>query len=142
MIMLVILISLEVMLRFFFNAPLDWIGEVAVLLFIWMSMIGAAAAVPAGTHMVLAPLSGRVSPAASRVLNGFVTTSIVGFGIFLLISGLGNVASVSHQVLTVTRIPTAWEAAAFPVAGALFVAFALVPAVRTWFRRNKTRPSA
>lgn len=125
MIALVVLISLEVTLRFFFNAPLDWIGEVAILLFIWMSLLGAAAAVPAGAHMALTPLAGRVPSSTARALELFITASIVAFGIFLLISGIQYVGSVSNQVKTVTRIPMSWEAAALPVAGAWIIIFAL-----------------
>lgn len=139
MIALVVLISLEVTLRFFFNAPLDWIGEVAILLFIWMSLLGAAAAVETGTHMALTPLAQRVSARTARTLDLFVTVAIVAFGSFLLVSGLQYTASVSQQVKTVTHIPVSWEAAAMPAAGALMIFFALNPARR---RRAKDPPAA
>lgn len=124
---LTLLISLEVLLRFALNLPLDWIVEVASILFVWMSMLGAAAAVPVGALMALRPLSNRVSPRSARALAIFVSLMTVCYGGFLLITGIQYVQSVSGQVLPVTDFPSGLQAAAFPVAGALFIVFALAP---------------
>lgn len=125
MLVLVLLISLEVMLRFFFDLPIDWIVEIAVLLFIWMSMLGAAAAVPAAAHMVLRPLSGRLGPIGGKLLASFTAAAVIAFGFFLLISGLSYMQSLSGEVMPVSGIPSEWGAADFPTAGALMIIFGL-----------------
>lgn len=133
MLVLVVLISLEVTLRYFFNAPLDWIDEIAVLLFIWMSALGAAAAVPAGVHMAVQPLANRAGPRIKAVLSCCVLAAQVAFGGFLVITGIGYARSCASQVLPVTGISVSWEAAALPALGALVVVFTLagqVPQVR------------
>lgn len=139
MLALVLLISLEVMLRFFFDLPIDWIVEVAVLLFVWMSMLGAAAAVPAAAHMALRPLSARLGPAGARLLSVFVSLLIVAFGLFLLVSGYGYVQSLNGEVMPVSGLPSAWGAADFPVAGALMMIFGLYQ-IFTALRTSNIKP--
>ncbi len=139
MLALVLLISLEVMLRFFFDLPIDWIVEIAVLLFVWMSMLGAAAAVPAAAHMALRPLSARLGPAGARLLSVFVSLLIVAFGLFLLVSGYGYVQSLNGEVMPVSGLPSAWGGADFPVAGALMMIFGLYQ-VFAALRASDTKP--
>lgn len=97
MLALVLLISLEVFLRFALDFPLDWIVEIASLLFVWMSMLGAAAAVPMGAHMALRPWSNRLGRTGDLVLGTFVKLMVHGYGIFLLVTGIEYVRSVLGQ---------------------------------------------
>jgi TRAP-type C4-dicarboxylate transport system permease small subunit len=127
---LVALISVEVILRFFFNLPLDSVTEIASLLFIWLSMLGAAAAVPLAAHMAVHPLDNRAGPVATVALRAVTTAAALAFGIFMTVSGNQFTASLAGQTLPVTGVSSMWEASAFPVCGVLMIVFTLIDAGR------------
>lgn len=130
MLALVGLISVEVMLRYFLNLPLDSVTEVASFLFIWLAMLGAAAAVPLGAHMAIHPLRRHEGAIVKASVQGVMTLATLAFGVFLTVSGYQFATSLSDETLPVTGIQSIWEAAAFPVSGALMLGFTLLQAVR------------
>lgn len=138
MLAMVALISIEVILRFFLNLPLDSVTEIASFLFVWLSMLGAAAAVPLGAHMAIHPLHNRVAPSVTAAAHITTTIAVLAFSIFLALSGYQFTASLTGETLPVTGVASAWEAAAFPASGALMVIFTLIDAVRD-VRRARLR---
>ena len=51
MVMMITIVLFGVLNRFIFKIPLSWTEEVSRYLMIWVSMLGAAVAVRAGTHV-------------------------------------------------------------------------------------------
>lgn len=125
---LVGLISVEVVLRYFLNLPLDSVTEIASFLFVWLVMLGAAAAVPLGAHMAIHPLHKLAGPVVTVGVRAVTTIAALAFGAFLALSGYEFTTSLSDATLPVTGISSIWEAAAFPASGALMVIFTLLGA--------------
>lgn len=123
MLAVVAFINIEVFLRFLLNLPLAAVSEISTLFFFWLSMLGAALAVPAGAHMAVQPLRNRLGRTGRRILDAISTCAALAVGVFLLISGAAYTASVSREIFPVTGISSAWQSAAFPVAGALIIFF-------------------
>jgi TRAP-type C4-dicarboxylate transport system permease small subunit len=130
MLALVGLISVEVILRYFLNLPLDSVTEVASFLFVWLAMLGAAAAVPLGAHMAVHPLRRYAGRIATTSVYAVTTIAALAFGAFLTLSGYRFTTSLSGETLPVTGVSSTWEAAAFPTGGALMLVFTLLGAGR------------
>lgn len=125
MLAVVAFMNVEVLLRFFLNLPLAAVSEISTLLFFWLSMLGAALAVPAGAHMVVQPLRNRLGRVGCRALDAISTCSLLAVGAFLLVSGAEYTASVSGEIFPVMGMSPAWQAAAFPVSGGLVIFFTI-----------------
>jgi tripartite ATP-independent transporter DctM subunit len=53
LLVLISLVLIGVVSRYFFNSPIVWIDELASLVFIWLSMLGAVIAIDRGEHLRL-----------------------------------------------------------------------------------------
>ena len=124
LIVVTLLVNVEVALRFVINLPLDAISEVVLLLFPWLTMLGAAVALTVdGANVGLHLFSGRASPAWRRAIRIFTALAAAAFGIFLIVQGLQYTRLTSGELSNVLEIPRAWEIGAFPVAGVLFILY-------------------
>jgi len=140
MIATVLMISAEVGFRFVLNLPLDAISETVLLVFPWLSMLGAAVAVGTGAHMSLHLLDGRLTGRSQAVLEAFVMVATIAFGLFLIVQGL-NFATMRHgEVTNVLGLSRSWEVLAFPVSGVLVVAYS-VRSMRLRGRRAARAPA-
>ena len=59
----VVLMSLQVVLRFVFSEPQPWAEEINRYCFVWATFLGAAIAVAKGTHIRVTVLIDRLGPA-------------------------------------------------------------------------------
>lgn len=141
MIIVTVLINIEVALRFFFNLPLDAISELILLLFPWMSLLGAAVALETvGANVTLSILDSRLGRRGKMWIHIFVSLSAFVFSTFMVTEGMNYAAMTSDELTNVLAISMNWDTAAFPVAGALFAIYSLYSIVRT-LRRGEAGAS-
>ena len=62
----IVMLGAGVIARYVFHAPLVWSDELASILFLWLSMLGAVVALRRGEHMRMTGLVSRVSAADAR----------------------------------------------------------------------------
>lgn len=135
MIAITILINVEVGLRFFINLPLDAISEIVLLLFPWLTLIGAAVAfntdgANVGLHLLDAHLTER-----SRIrLRLFVSLAVLCFGVFFIWQGINYATMTRGELSNVLEFSRSWEISAFPVSGLLIVAYSTWTAVHLYLR--------
>lgn len=127
-------VFVQVLLRYVFTYAVDGLDEVPRYLFVWVVMIGAAAAMHRGEHTALDYFRDRLSP-RGRALVRVVTE---GAGILLFVSLVRSsfvlVPNAQLQTSAGLGLPLGWVFAAVPVGAALIVlpmAWRLVRAVRT-----------
>lgn len=140
MIAVVALVNVEVALRFALNLPLDAISEIVLLLFPWLSLLGAAVAVGTGAHMALHLLDGRLTNRSKIAIRVFVDVAILVFGAFLIVQGINYVLLRQGEVTNVLTLSRSWEVLAFPVSGALIIAYTL-RSLATLARRKAAAPA-
>lgn len=63
---MVVVVSLQVLLRYAFNTSLDWAEDVARLLFVWSIFLAIPLGVKQGSHIAIELLSERLSAPARR----------------------------------------------------------------------------
>ncbi|MCU4180815.1 TRAP transporter large permease subunit [Bosea sp. BH3] len=101
--------------RYVFHAPLVWADELASILFLWLSMLGAVIALRRGEHMRMTGLVSRVSPEVRTVLEALAITASIAFLLLILPHGLEYAEEERFIVTPALEISNAWRAAALPV---------------------------
>ena len=66
----IVILFAGVIARYVFHRPLVWSDELASILFLWLSMLGAVVALRRGEHMRMTALVSHVAPEHARVARG------------------------------------------------------------------------
>ena len=142
MIIVTLLVNVEVVLRFFLSLPLDGLSEVVLLLFPWLSLMGAAVAFDTNdANVALHLLDGRLSERAKARIEVFVGLTALAFGLFLILQGANYAMMTRGETSNTLEISRSWEIFAFPVSGLLIIAYSLRS---IWMRirgRGETPPT-
>lgn len=114
-------VFLQVVLRYFGKAGFDGLDEVPRYLFVWLVMIGAAAAMHRGEHTTLNYFRDKLTPRGQAVAR-LVTTgaSILLFGAMIKAS-LVLVPNAQLQTSAGLNLPLGYVYAAVPVGSALIL---------------------
>ena len=126
LIVITLIISYGVFMRYVVNAPASWPEPAAVLLMIVFSFVGGAAVYRANVHIAVQALVDRAGPPARAVLRRLVDLAMTLTAVFMLVWGLQLVRTTWHQVISefpllsvgVTYLPV-------PVGGLLTLLFIL-----------------
>jgi TRAP-type transport system small permease protein len=114
-------VFLQVVMRFLGWTGIDGLDEVPRYLFVWLVMIGAAAAMYRGQHTVLDYFINLLDP---RLRVGvLVLTNAVGIILFLYLINLSFVLVPNAQFQTSPGLglPLGWVYAAVPIGAALII---------------------
>jgi TRAP-type transport system small permease protein len=114
-------VFLQVVLRFLGRTGIDGLEEVPRYLFVWLVMIGAAAAMQRGQHTVLDYFINGLGPRARALV--LVFTNAVGIFLFAYLIKLSFVLVPNAQFQTSAGLglPLGWVFAAIPVGSALII---------------------
>lgn len=119
---LIAVISVQVVMRYFFGNPLQWSLEVSRILFVWIVFLGAAVAVRRGQYTALDVLSRTLPPWWSeRVVPGVV----VLFALLLTALGTAYVRGTHGGRFTMTGLPDIVVFVAPAVSAVLMLLFGL-----------------
>lgn len=124
---IVLLTFYQVVARYAFASPLNWLEEFAQLLLVWAVMLGAAAAVKRSSHLTVDilfnQLRGVARVVAVLVINGLVMFLAIGmayYGYLFYLKTAGDYATSLGFARNLFYLPV-------PIAGVLIAVF-LVPA--------------
>lgn len=123
-------VFLQVVLRFLGLTGIDGLEEVPRFLFVWLVMIGAAAAMQRGEHTVLDYFVNLLSPRGRAAV--LALTNAVGIGLFLYLIKLSFVLVPNAQLQSSAGLGLSlgWVFVAVPIGSALIV----LPMLRNLFR--------
>ncbi|MFC0386501.1 TRAP transporter large permease [Muricoccus vinaceus] len=116
--------------RYVFHAPIVWSDELASILFLWLSMLGAVVALRRGEHMRMTGLVTRVGPRARALLEALALTASLAFVLLVLHHALEYAEEEAFIVTPALEIANSWRAAALPVGLALMIPVGLVRLMR------------
>ena len=131
------LLGAGVTARYVFHAPLVWSDELASILFLWLSMLGAVVALRRGEHMRMTGLVSRVGPQTRACLEALAITAGMAFLLLLLPHALEYAEEEAFIVTPALGITNAWRAAAIPAG----VGLMLVAAFCRMLRLPSFRPA-
>ncbi|MEK7710073.1 MAG: TRAP transporter small permease [candidate division NC10 bacterium] len=133
-------VFLQVVLRYAFSTGIEGLDEVPRYLFVWLVMIGAAAAMHRGEHTALDYFRNRLLPRGQALVT--LLTSAAGMLLFLSLikSSVVLVPNAQLQTSAGLGLPLGYVYAAVPVGSALILlpmAWRFVAALRAlWLKRS------
>ncbi|RYE82485.1 MAG: TRAP transporter small permease subunit [Hyphomicrobiales bacterium] len=130
----IVILGAGVTARYAFHAPLVWSDELASILFLWLSMLGAVVALRRGEHMRMTGLVTRVGPQARLLLEALAITAAIAFLVMILPDALEYAEDERFIVTPALEIANSWRAAALPIGIALmlFAAFCRLLRFGAW----------
>ena len=126
-----VLVEIVIMLagvisRYVFRNPLVWSDELASILFLWLSMLGAVIALRRGEHMRMTGLVSHVGPRAQAFLEAIAAMAPLAL-LALIMHPAFDYASEEIVIVTpALEVSNAWRAAAIPVGMTLMAVMAVV----------------
>jgi tripartite ATP-independent transporter DctM subunit len=126
----ILIMGTGVTARYVFHAPIVWTDELASILFLWLSMLGAVVALRRGEHMRMTGLVSRVGPQFRAVLEALALTASLAFVLLVLHHAIEYASEEGFIVTPALEISNAWRAAALPVGLALMIPVGLVRLLR------------
>jgi len=119
----------QVVFRYGLNQPLFWSDEAARYLFVWTTLIGAAACVRARAHYAMDALVQCLPTALRRLCAGLAWAAVAGFVAVLLVYGWRDTENAARQEALSLPMRMSWAYAAMPVGSALMLWHLLVGAL-------------
>ena len=120
-----------VVARYVFHEPIVWSDELASILFLWLSMLGAVIALRRGAHMRMTAVVTKCGPRTRAFLETFALAAALVF-LVLLIHPAWEYAYEERIIVTpAMEISNAWRAAALPVGTLLMLLVCVVRLLRT-----------
>jgi TRAP-type C4-dicarboxylate transport system permease small subunit len=135
--LMVTITFVTVVTRYVFDLPLSYIDQLVPNMFVWVTFLGASAAVKRRAHLGLSMVYDMVPAGARVVLDALI---LLGCGVFFLGTAVYGAKIVSMQVenrlMTSLGYPSWFVGLAVPVGSVLFV----VRAVEAWWRHRQGTP--
>ena len=126
---IVILFS-GVVSRYVLQLPLVWSDELASILFLWLSMLGAVVALRRGGHMRMTALVAKASETSRAFLEILAIVASLAFLLLIVWPGWEFARDEAMITTPALEIPNAWRAAALPVGCGLMILTALLRLAR------------
>lgn len=126
----IVILLAAVVSRYWLHAPLVWSDEVASLLFLWLSVLGAVIAFRRGEHMRMTALVAKLSPSMRTLADTLAIAASIGF-LATQVPAAFRYAHEEAAILTpALEISAAWRASALPVGLALMAVMTLLRFLR------------
>ena len=116
--------------RYVFHKPLVWSDELASILFLWLSMLGAVVALRRGEHMRMTALVDNLQPAARALLDMLATVASLTFLALVMAPAWEYAHEEAFIVTPALEISNAWRAGAIPMGMGLMIVVALLRLLR------------
>ncbi len=117
-----LIVSANVFCRFVLNFSLYWADELAMIIFVWLTFLGAAVAVRENSHYVLNFLTEKLSGASQKVML-FVQKSLMTLAIVILLIFSSVVTwQIQSWIMPATEMSRAFVYGACPV-GCVFMLY-------------------
>lgn len=126
-----------VVTRYVFAFPLSYIDQLVPNMFVWVTFLGASAAVKRRAHLGLSLVYDMVPAGARVVLDALILLGCVAFFLGTAFYGAKIVSmQVENRLMTSLGYPSWFVGLAVPVGSVLFV----VRAVEAWWRHRQGAP--
>lgn len=128
----VVIANLNVIMRYFFNHPLQWNDEVVTGLFVWTVFIGSAYAYRKHAHLGVDIVTNALKPKARVVVQDIISVLELAVLIMLTVISIQYVHNLIYvrgvykpYVSDILRFPRWWIGIAVPIGFALSVIYSI-----------------
>ena len=123
--MLVTVVFINVLFRYFLHLPIAWSAEFAQILLVWLTVAGSVAAIRRNKHLKIEDLLNRVPPDRRRILYRVINIIVSAFFIVIIWKGFQITMVVAEQRTDALLLSTAYVYGAIPVGFLLMLPYAL-----------------
>lgn len=141
LVMLAVLV-LQVVARYFFGVALSWSEELSLLLFTWVVLLVGSLGVREDFHVRLTLVPDMLSIASARWLARLIHAGVLAFGVMLAVGGYAYVAETIGQTSAAIAYPIEALHLAAPVCGALVALHALARLLASFATPGAGPPAA
>jgi len=118
---MVVVVFVQVIFRFFIQQPLSWSEEVARYVFVWIIWMGAATVVREGGHPGMDLLTRSFSPAWQRVTELAMALLFFATLVTIIVTGFGLVLGNMSQPSPAMELPMGIPYAAIPLSACIML---------------------
>jgi tripartite ATP-independent transporter DctM subunit len=126
-----LLMSAGVIARYVLHTPLAWSDELALILFLWLTMLGSVVAYRKDEHMRLTLFLRRAAPGVRATLDVIGTTGVALFCAGLLPAAWSFASEGRLEVTAAMQLPRTYEDAAIFAGLALILSIAVLRLIDT-----------
>ncbi len=137
MLTMVIIVSVQVVTRKFFNFVYFWSEEVTLLLLAWFAFMGIAVGVRENLHLSMDVLESISSKKVIKILDKLIEAATFVFGMYLIIYGWQFTSLMSESTLPATKLPNSALYVVMPLTGVMICAFSLLQLMGIDTKRHK-----
>ncbi len=136
---LAIIVFLQVFNRFVLKTPLAWSEELAMLLFQWVSFLGAASGVKRWRHFGI-ELVVKMLPEKMRRRVELIVPIIVGMVALIMITeGIELLSFNWNRLYSSMDLSYIWPYLAIPVSGCLMILYLIGQEIHRWKKKEGRR---
>jgi C4-dicarboxylate transporter DctQ subunit len=137
MIVMFILTTVQITLRYVFNVGLSWSEELVRFVFVWATFLAAAIGIKEHIHLGVDAVVNLLRPALRRCADTVVYLIIFAFGVVMVTAGMQVVMLTHGQLSPAMMMPMSYVYIAIPIGGALCLVYAVGELVRVWTKSGK-----
>jgi len=117
----VVLIFIQVIMRYVFNNSLSWSEELARYIFIWQIWLGTGVGIRLKEQIRVELFAKNLSPSGAKWMNALALTILLLFCIFLVINGYQLVMMIAgrNALSTALKIPLSYVYLSLPFSSAI-----------------------
>jgi TRAP-type C4-dicarboxylate transport system permease small subunit len=105
---LLLVFAIQIIARFFFNAPLAWTDELAVMLYIWLIFWSASVLLTLKEHVVFDLLINALNPHFKRMAARTVWLLLLGLSLSALPASWDYISFMQREPTPVLGVPFFW----------------------------------
>lgn len=134
---LAVIVFVQVFNRYVLKSPLAWSEDLAMLLFQWVTFLGAAIGVRRMRHFGIELVVKNLPEKIHRSIN-FVTPVFMGIVAFVMITeGLELLSYNRSRIYSSMNLSYTWTYLAIPVSGCLMIIYLIWHEVARWQKRRE-----
>jgi TRAP-type C4-dicarboxylate transport system permease small subunit len=138
---LAVVVFLQVFNRFVLKTPLAWSEELAMLLFQWVSFLGAAIGVKRMRHFGIELVVKKMPEKVRHKIELFIPF-LMGIVAFIMITeGIKLIHFNRYRFYSTMNLSYVWPYLAIPVSGCLIIFYLIWQEIRRWTQKREGRPN-
>ena len=123
LLLILVLATTQVTLRYVFTAPLSWPEELSGYLVVWLTFVGAAGVARKNLHVRVELMEEFCGPWVQRWLYPLYDLVILVFLVLLVVGGIELYGQMTFERTPAMRIPVRYFYAVVPAASAVMAVF-------------------
>lgn len=125
MVALIVIFGWLVYGRYVLNATPTWVEQVALLIVVWITFLGAAVGVRRRTHLAVDFIRDAAPARVRKLAMLFCILALIFFGIMLTWQGYVMFERTARRIVPLLGISEGWRAVPVIIGGALILVFSL-----------------